>query len=196
MPARHFSSLFYLTALLVSLLSFSCRYLEKPGEPGTHEDFERFLEIKENRLKYQKFSAFFTRHGAHQVTPVFHLLRQGTDWKKKGLEPFAIPPRSQWKNMLPVLLFIRVEIIPLIGKVEIVSAYRSKAYNEAAGGAKRSKHLIFGGVDLVPQEPVSRSELHRILTKLWQEKGKKYRLGLGLYSRTRFHVDTYGYRRW
>ncbi len=92
--------------------------------------------------------------------------------------------------------FLREEIIPLIGPVEILSAYRESSYNLKAGGARKSKHLDFFAVDLRPVKNISRKDLHSKLLDIWTKKGKEYNLGLGLYSGLRFHIDTAGYRKW
>ncbi|MGC4121635.1 MAG: D-Ala-D-Ala carboxypeptidase family metallohydrolase [Myxococcales bacterium] len=97
---------------------------------------------------------------------------------------------------MPVLRFVQKELVPELGELEVMSAYRTEAYNEPAGGARRSRHCTFGALDLQPKNAVARKDLHAKLTRLWKAKGKETQWGLGLYSGTRFHVDVWRYRTW
>jgi hypothetical protein len=49
---------------------------------------------------------------------------------------------------------------------------------------------------MVPNRNYSRKELLPILRDIHRTAGKKWNMGLGIYSGVRFHVDTCGYRRW
>ena len=91
---------------------------------------------------------------------------------------------------------IQKEIYPVIEQVEVVSGYRSKEYNQKAGGAKNSHHLYFGAVDLIPKTQISKNKMNSVLISIWDKQGKKYNIGLGLYSKKRFHLDTFKYRKW
>ncbi|WP_243394812.1 D-Ala-D-Ala carboxypeptidase family metallohydrolase [Leptospira adleri] len=130
------------------------------------------------------------------MVPAEQLLRQGTDWRQAESPPFSIPPRDLWPNILPTLRVIRDLILPEIGPVTVVSGFRDAEYNVKAGGAKSSRHLLFSAVDLVPNREIDRIELHNRLLNLWQKKGPEKKIGLGLYSRNRFHIDTNGFRKW
>ena len=162
----------------------------------TDEQFRSFLSVPGNDSEYRGLVAFLRKEGVGDVVPVEHLLRQGTDWEKVHRTPFAIPPRELWNNAVQTLLVLRDFVIPLVGPVEVVSGYRTVAYNSVAGGAKRSKHLEFSAVDLLPLRETNRADLHAKLKAMWKEKGPDDEIGLGLYDHLRFHIDTGGYRTW
>ena len=165
------------------------------GAP-TEQEFSDFISNNTNYKEYKEFRKFLQENEVDGVIPIQHLCRQGTDWSRLNTEPYAIPPQQHWHNILPTLKFIKNELIPIVGDIQVVSGYRTKEYNKHAHGAKRSKHLQFNAVDLVPVNYISREELHKILLSIWGKVGRKYNLGLGLYTKTRFHIDTARFRKW
>lgn len=179
-------------AVLASLCSFHYFHHSAPDE----NDFADFLSSAHNKNEYREFDAFLKARGVHGIVPAEQLLRQGTDWKDIGQPPYAMPPRRYWPNIIPLLRFIRNEVIPETGPVEVVSGYRSIEYNRLARGAPGSRHLRFQALDIVPEKIMFRGTLHAKLLEIWERKGRTCNLGLGLYSRNRFHVDTYGFRKW
>ena len=98
--------------------------------------------------------------------------------------------------MVNTLVFLKYDLIPYIGDVRVLSGFRTPKYNRLAGGAGRSRHLTFSALDLKPVTEIDRSRLHRILQNRWHTLGEEYKLGLGLYSNLRFHIDTGGHRQW
>jgi uncharacterized protein YcbK (DUF882 family) len=130
------------------------------------------------------------------VVPPWHLWRQGTDWRGVGEPAFARPPRDQWASIEPTLRLLRDEVVPEVGPVVVVSGFRTTRFNEKAGGAPGSRHRWFEAVDVVPRRWWSREGLHRRLLAFWEREGPALKLGLGLYSGTRFHVDTWKHRKW
>ncbi|WGL18518.1 D-Ala-D-Ala carboxypeptidase family metallohydrolase [Microbulbifer bruguierae] len=195
-------------ALLLLLLLFGLwLYLlykarEKPYDElhgyriATKASLSQFLREGTNRHQLGQLTGFLREAGVADATEVEHLLRQGTDWLDINEPPFAIPPKDFWPNMVPTLKLIRDELVPAIGPVDIVSAFRSDRYNRKAGGSKRSKHRSFCGLDLVPRSNISRKELIEELRNLQARLGPDSRMGLGIYSGVRFHVDTCGFRHW
>ncbi|SDK61597.1 D-Ala-D-Ala carboxypeptidase family metallohydrolase [Microbulbifer yueqingensis] len=158
--------------------------------------FERFLDEADRREIYTRLQHFLHINKVDGVLPSYQLLRQGSDWQEIGEPPFALPPEQNWESMVDTLRVIQEEIIPRIGPVTVLSGWRTSSYNAKAGGSKRSKHMHFCGVDLVPERDYSRKELVPILRDIHRDVGKKWDMGLGIYSGVRFHVDTCGYRRW
>jgi hypothetical protein len=158
--------------------------------------FEAFLREDSNADRFQELVAYLDSEGVGDVVPVPHLLRQGTDWANVDLSPFAIPPDSLWPEIVATLEVLRDDVVPAVGTIEVVSAFRSVAYNEVAGGAKRSKHLQFSAVDIIPLDDIDRNELHTRLKTVWEEQGPSKEIGLGLYDGVRFHIDTGGFRTW
>lgn len=160
------------------------------------DQFTEFLSQDDNRQRYQDLVDFLEQEGVGDVVPIRHLLRQGTDWEEVDLPPFAIPPDTLWPRAVNTLKVLRDDVVPAVGPIEVVSAYRTPAYNEVAGGASRSKHLEFSAVDVIPQEEIDRDELHSKLKAVWNDQGPAKEIGLGLYDGVRFHIDTGGFRTW
>ena len=179
---------------LVLLLLLNCSRI-KPSIP-TKKDWVNFQNQTKNGQILKEFENFLIKNQVSDVFSLEELLRQGTDWKNSNEEPFVIPPKKDWTRIVPTLEFIKKVIIPRLGKLQIVSSYRTKNYNSKAGGAKGSKHLDFNALDLIPIKKFKREELHKILLEIWELEGKRYSFGLGLYSGLRFHIDTSGYRKW
>ncbi|WP_193162992.1 D-Ala-D-Ala carboxypeptidase family metallohydrolase [Microbulbifer hainanensis] len=158
--------------------------------------FEKFLQKGDNRENFAKLENYLQQNKVDQVVPLYELLRQGSDWQEVGEPPFAIPPPKYWPSMVATLRVLQKEIIPRIGPVTVLSGWRTTKYNAKAGGAKTSKHMHFCGLDMIPQRNYTRKQLVPKLRKIHNKVGKKWDVGLGIYSGIRFHVDTCGYRRW
>ncbi len=145
---------------------------------------------------FSAFEALLRADGVADVLPAWTLWYQGTDWHALGAEPFTVPPREDWPRAVPTLRLIRDGVVPVVGPVQVVSGYRTLAYNERAGGAKHSAHLRFGAFDLVPERPWERQALIDDLLRLHTRVGRASAFGLGIYSGVRFHVDTASLRYW
>lgn len=159
-------------------------------------DFDTFLSSKDRRVRFRAFEGYLVERGLDQVVPPWQLWRQGTDFRGLGEPAFAEPSEDQWEEIVPTLRLLRDEVIPLVGPLEVVSGFRTERYNARAGGSKGSRHKWFQAVDVVPDKSWERAPLHASLLRLWGSEGPGRAMGLGLYSGTRFHVDTYRYRRW
>ena len=143
------------------------------------------------------FEALLSDAGVADVVPAWHLWRQGSDWRTLGAPAFVAPPRASWLAIVPTLRVLRDEVIPRVGAVEVVSAFRTEAYNAAAGGAPGSRHRHFEAIDVVPVRYRDRDALRAELIAWWTTRGRGCACGLGLYARTRFHVDAgWKYRTW
>lgn len=183
------------------LLGPSLRRLDLPDRDA----FDVFLGVdgRESRsgaaaprASYAQFEAFLTESGVGRVVPVWHLWRQGDEWRRLGEPPFAVPPRARWPEVVPTLVLLRDEIIPALGPIEVVSGFRTERYNRRAGGAHSSRHLAFDALDVIPRRFWTSFGLSRRLLSLWRARGPALRMGLGLYGGTRFHIDTHRFRRW
>ena len=107
-----------------------------------------------------------------------------------------MPPIAEWPHIVQTLRYINDYVIPTVGPVEAVSAYRNPSLNVCAGGAPESAHKHYSAVDLVPLRQTTREELMRKLCAVHARRGTDYSVGLGFYAFLRFHVDTTKYRRW
>ncbi len=192
-------NLLHITLLLIAaLLVNSCGLLTEVPENSDQEpeDFKAFLANSSARNDYDDLVYFLASHDVHEIVPIWQLLQQGTDWRNHGLSKFAVPPRETWNSMVNTLVFLKYDLVPYIGPVEVLSGFRTPTYNRVAGGARKSRHMSFSALDLKPVDDINRSRLHEILKNRWENFGDTYNLGLGLYSGRRFHIDTGGYRQW
>lgn len=130
------------------------------------------------------------------IVPTWQLLRTATAWKDCGAQPFEVPPSDEWPHMVQTLRYVRDYVIPAVGPVEPVSAYRNPALNVCAGGAPESAHRLDSAIDLVPLRPIDRVTLMRRLCGVHSEHGAAYNAGLGFYAYLRFHIDSTKFRRW
>jgi len=142
------------------------------------------------------FNDYLTTWEVAGIVPTWQLLRTATDWQKCGADPFEVPPSETWPNVVQTLRYIRDQVIPAIGPVEPVSAYRNDALNACAHGAAESAHRYFAAVDLVPLKPMTREALIHDLCALHADSGERYGVGLGFYAFLRFHIDSRKFRKW
>jgi hypothetical protein len=158
--------------------------------------FAQWQQSVSNKAQANALQTYLTQNGVGNVLPLRQLLRSDVKWRKCGAEPFSVPPKAMWAQMVPTLKTIRDEVIPLVGRVEAQSVFRGPDINRCIKGASKSTHMRFHSIDMRPVRPVPREQLIGKLCKLHSEKGKALNMGLGIYSGTRFHIDTAGYRRW
>lgn len=162
-------------------------------EPG----YRRWMAARPWRAGYvATFHRYLDDAGVAYVVPTWQLLRTASQWGRCGAEPFEVPPMSQWPNIVQTLRFVRDYVVPAVGPVEAVSAYRNPLLNHCAGGARESVHQHMSAVDLVPARPISRPELIARLCAAHALQGGRYAVGLGFYTKFRFHVDSWRYRTW
>jgi hypothetical protein len=142
------------------------------------------------------FNDYLVQYDVGGVFPTWQLLRTATSWYKCGGQPFEVPPASEWPHIVQTLRYVRRYVIPAVGPVEPVSAYRNPVLNACAGGAPESAHKHYSAIDMVPLRPTTREQLMRTLCAVQARRGPDYQVGLGFYAFLRFHVDTTKYRRW
>ncbi|WP_395622933.1 D-Ala-D-Ala carboxypeptidase family metallohydrolase [Sphingomonas daechungensis] len=142
------------------------------------------------------FNAYLEQYDVGGVFPTWQLLRTATSWQRCGGQPFEVPPTSEWPHIVQTLRYVRDYVIPAVGPVEPVSAYRNPALNACAGGAPESAHKHYSAIDMVPLRQTTREDLMRTLCRVQARRGPDYQVGLGFYAFLRFHVDTTKYRRW
>lgn len=175
------------------------RYSQAAFEVWQNEDIKRQQE-------FAAFTDYLERKNLADIIPIWQLLRTDAALKSKCKRPaFIIPPRETWPNIVPTLKLIKKEIIPALGKVEVYSSYRTAAFNDCVGGASKSQHLRFSGLDLVANNMDDRVALFETLCALHKKIGPAENFGLGAYFDptkpnsnriARFHVDAAGYRSW
>ena len=142
------------------------------------------------------FNDYLAQYGVSGIVPTWQLLRTATSWQRCGGMPFEVPPLAEWPNIVQTLRYVHDYVIPTVGPVEPVSAYRNPHLNSCAGGAPESAHKHYSAIDMVPLQQISREELMRKLCAVHARRGTDYSVGLGFYAFIRFHVDTTKFRRW
>jgi hypothetical protein len=147
-----------------------------------------------NRLAVDLFAGHLHAQSLSEVIELHQLLRSASSWQQCSAEPFAVPPREQWAEVVSALRLVK-ELVTrgILGRFEVHSAYRNAELNECAGGAAGSAHLHTFAVDLVPLEGIDPAPL---LCRFWSEHGRSWNMGLSRYPSGRIHIDTSGYRTW
>lgn len=176
-------------------------------DPHSRAAFEQWLAAEpDRRAVFREFTDYLDRQGVGDVVPAWQLTRADITRRNHcKVPPFLLPPRENWRNIVPVLALVRNGIEPLVGEVEVHSSYRTSDFNTCVGGASRSRHLGFHALDLVASEPRDNRTLFAALCKFHRDQGARYEMGLGAYFNPererqnrhgRFHVDVSGYRSW
>ena len=162
-------------------------------EPG----YRNWYAASPNHPAYVRaFNNYLVQSGVGGIVPTWQLLRTATSWQRCGGQPFEVPPTSEWPHIVQTLRYVNAYVVPAVGPVEPVSAYRNPALNSCAGGAPESAHKYYSAIDMVPLRPTTRDVLIRDLCAVHSRRGTDYAVGLGFYAFLRFHVDTTKFRRW
>ena len=167
-----------------------------PGQ--TAADFEAWLaRSTANRAGVSAFRDYLAARGVESIVPMWQLTRTSSSWRQCGAEPFEVPPADKWERILKTLQFVREDVIPAVGAVEALSAYRNAALNACSDGAPQSAHRNFFALDLTPvNAEIDRGEMIRGICAAHARDGRSYDTGLGFYTGRRFHVDSSGFRKW
>ena len=155
-----------------------------------------YLAAPWRSAQVKSFNDYLNANQVGGVLPTWQLLRTATSWADCGGQPFEIPPTTEWPHIVQTLRYIHDYVVPEVGPVEPVSAYRNPTLNQCAGGAPESAHKHYSAIDMVPLRPISREAMMRTLCATHSQHGAQYNAGLGFYAFMRFHVDSTKYRRW
>jgi hypothetical protein len=164
----------------------------------TADDFETWLNRSPtNRAQAMAFRDFLAAEGVVSVVPIWQLTRTSSSWKECGAQPFEIPPQALWDRIITTLKFVRDDVVPSVGQVEPLSAYRNAGLNACSNGAPKSAHREFFAIDLTPvNKALDRTAMIRSVCAAHARDGREYNTGLGFYTGRRFHVDSSGFRKW
>ena len=167
-----------------------------PGQAPA--DFRAWIgSSAENRAKLTEFRNYLAAQGVESVVPLWELTRTSSSWRECGAEPFEAPPRDKWQHVVTTLKFVRDDVVPAVGKVEVLSGYRNEKLNACSDGAPKSAHREYYALDMTPvNTAVSRAEMIRSVCAAHARDGRAYDAGLGFYSGRRFHVDSSKFRKW
>jgi hypothetical protein len=167
-----------------------------PGQ--TAQDFETWASRSPANLRQvSAFRGYLAAQGLESVVPLWQLTRTSSSWSECGAEPFEVPPTDRWEHIVKTLKFVRDDVIPRVGKVEPLSAYRNEGLNACSDGAPKSAHREFFAIDLTPvNKALDRTAMIRSVCQAHARDGQAYNVGLGFYTGRRFHVDSSSFRRW
>jgi len=167
--------------------------------PGQNKaDFEAWLaRSPAQRAEAEAFRSYLRSQGLDQIVPAWQLLRTSSSWRQCAAGAFEVAPRDKWPHIAATLRFVRDEVVPAVGPVEALSAYRNARLNACSDGAPQSAHRHFFALDLSPvRAHVTRASMVRDICRAHARDGRVHNAGLGFYSGMRFHVDSNGYRKW
>ena len=167
-----------------------------PGQAPA--DFRNWVRTSaESRADLIAFRDYLAAQGVESVVPFWELTRTSSSWRECGAEPFEAPPRDKWDHVVTTLKFVRDEVVPAVGAVEVLSGYRNEKLNKCSDGAPKSAHREYYALDMTPVNPaVTRAEMIRSVCAAHARDGRAYDAGLGFYSGRRFHVDSSKFRKW
>ncbi|MBI1187395.1 MAG: hypothetical protein GC206_08725 [Alphaproteobacteria bacterium] len=181
-------------AALCLLVAIGC------GGPAPSEETRFRAWLAENSARgaaFSRFEALLAESGVASVVPNHQLWRVDQLRAACADTAFQQPPERLWRNIVPTLRYIRDHVRPALGSLQVVSGYRSQAFNACIEGASRSAHLDFAALDLESVDrAVTRDVLIARLCPLHARGGAAGRIGLGIYAGRRFHLDARGHRGW
>ncbi len=120
-----------------------------PGQ--TARDFEAWARRTPTNVKaLGAFRGYLAAQGLETVVPMWQLVRTSSSWSECGAQPFEVPPPDKWVRIVKTLKFVRDDVIPSVGEVETLSAYRNGELNACSNGAPKSAHREFFALDVTP----------------------------------------------
>lgn len=177
-----------LCVAIIVLLIQGCIF-RKPTDAQRYALWER-----KHAADITEYQAFLDHNEVGDIIPLSQLLKSARDWKKCKAQPFTMPPKALWPNIVPTLQIVKkfksegVLINPVAASV-----YRDPVLNACAGGSPNSKHMQLNAIDFdIDATP----ESLETLCNAWKTLGPELKLGLGFYTPTRIHLDTLGFRSW
>lgn len=170
--------------------------LAAAGQSAT--DFRAWLRrAPGNVALLTSFQDYLNAQGVGAVIPLWQLTRTSSSWSECGAEPFEVPPADKWQHIVETLKFVRDDVIPRVGQVEALSAFRNDKLNACSNGAEHSAHREFFAIDMTPvNTSVDRLAMIRSVCAAHAHDGRTYDAGLGFYTGRRFHVDSSSFRKW
>ncbi len=178
-----------LSFFLFAVYLTGCVFFKKPT------DAERYAAWSKKHVdEISAYQQFLDENAVGDILPLSQLLKSARDWKKCKAEPYTMPPKELWPNIVPTLQVVRkFRSEAILVHPVAASAYRDPVLNKCAGGSPGSKHMQLNAIDFdIDSTPASLETL----CHAWRTQGAELKLGLGFYTPTRIHLDTLGYRSW
>jgi len=168
------------------------------GSTASAGTFDSWLDkAPSRRADVREFEAFLAQQGVAGVLPTQEILLNDTSWSECHMDgPYSLAERAYWPHIINTLRYIRDEVVPTIGPVEVDSGFRDVALNRCSGGAAHSAHAQFYALDLAPVQSIDRRDLIARVCANHARYGAAYHIGLGFYDHERFHIDSRSFRQW
>jgi hypothetical protein len=185
-------------ALTLTTVAFAAspEYTPDPP-PATAEMYRSWLAAVPGRdSEVRAFEDFLTSQSVAGVFPTYEILRSESFWAECGGQPFVLAARAQWPHVVGTLRFIRDQVVPKTGPLQIVSGYRDLALNKCSGGSSASSHVAFWALDLEPVGDIGLAAMIADLCPVYAARGRAAHIGLGFYDGRRFHIDSKSFRTW
>ncbi|HEX8839575.1 MAG TPA: hypothetical protein VF750_03800, partial [Sphingomicrobium sp.] len=84
-----------------------------------------YLADPTRAVQVKAFNDYLAGAQVAGVLPTWQLLRTASSWRDCNSQPFEVPPPDEWPHMVQPLRYIHDYVVPAIGPVEPVSAYRN-----------------------------------------------------------------------
>jgi hypothetical protein len=134
----------------------------------------------------------FPNFRGSEFTPYWSRMRNGVR--------NSAPPRELWPNIVPTLAVLQRFRTEIGRPVQLLSTYRSPAYNRAVGGATESMHKHFRAIDFTVSSGTPTQWARRLRGYRGQSfddpaAGHRFAFhgGIGIYTASNFvHIDTRG----
>jgi uncharacterized protein YcbK (DUF882 family) len=185
---NRFGFLVSLCVAVIVLLIQGCIF-RKPTDAQRYALWER-----KHTADIAEYQAFLDHNEVGDIIPLSQLLKSARDWKKCKAEPFTMPPKELWPNIVSTLQIVKkFKSEGMLINPVAASVYRDPVLNTCAGGSPKSKHMQLNAIDFdIDATPESLGTL----CHAWKTLGPELQLGLGFYTPTRIHLDTQGFRSW
>lgn len=159
--------------------------------------YQDWLSEGGNTLLVSEYQGFLNQNGSAQVLDMHSLLSNQRDFSKCAAPQWMVPPKTQWKNIIPALKIVDVlQKKQLILSTDVVtSSYRDVSLNQCAGGSSASKHLTNHALD-VQLRGADAALRYNALCAFWSQYGADLKFGLGFYGENQIHIDGAGWRTW
>lgn len=139
------------------------------------------------------FGAYLTANGIEhfRAYELCDVGREKKDAEGGVVATLKAPPVELWPNIIPTVRVAEWIRMRCGTPIDVNSGYRDPDYNEAVGGAAKSRHVAFSAMDICDRR-IGPAGIARML----EEHPEAPKMGIGVYP-TFVHIDTRGYKaRW
>lgn len=137
------------------------------------------------------FAQFIRSLNLRHFKPAEFLFLGGSNRSGRCKRLNTLPPQSKWSRIGKTARMLDEVRDRLGAPINILSCYRSPAYNRCIGGARNSHHVKFNAIDWRCSRGSPREWLQ--VARDVRRSNREFKGGIGLYTNSRFiHIDTRG----